>query len=273
VLVWGGDAPLRGWEALPWQWVSGREGRLIADVATTAPAELPGFDDTAHKALRGAALGRTWRVGGVHDSTRVLLRFDDGSPALAVRSTGDGRVMAAAFSPGSGAGSLGRYGVFVALAQSLAERLTMDRGTVPALFSGRAMTLAAAVEPGTTTAGATLVGPDGEALPDTTVTLSGQTLTAHTAAAPLAGVYQLVMDGKTVARSAVNVDPRESDLTRDDAAVLARSLEAPGVTVAAASAATVDDEQAGARPMWGVALLLVLAVLCLEMLLLGWWRR
>ncbi len=270
VLAFAGEHPLRDESLLPWS-LSTRQSAVQVSGGDFAAPELAGFDAAAQSSLLAAGLGNVWRTRLLTDDARVLLRIGRDVPALAVRPLGQGKVIAAAFSPDASTGPLGRYGIFVVFVQSLADHLTMSQPATPATPAGSPLRIAAQSEIDPQGQPAQVIGPDGEPLPDALLTFTGSTPTAQVPAAPAAGFYELRQGPARLGLAAANLDPRESDPQPLDLAMLRQTLADAGHTRVSANRLDTEARHGEARqgqPLWGYALLAVLATLCLEMLVL-----
>lgn len=275
LLVFAGQHPLRDALVLPWSLGDRHTGQRIGEIEDAA--EMHGLGEATQDALTQLPLGQTWQAGVLNDAARPLARYANGGVALAAQPLGDGRVVAATFSPAAESGDLGKYGVFVALTQHLAEQLTAHRGERAVRLPGQTLTIIAdaAIDPdGPPPA---VVGPD-----DTTITAiafgqSGETRTAIVGASDTrrVGFYSLCQGPATLGWAAVNLDPLESDLRPMDVGVIVTQLERSGSGLAIHAGRDSTEALAAqqGRPIWGWALLVALGVMGLEMALLGWWRR
>ncbi|MEM9882833.1 MAG: VWA domain-containing protein [Planctomycetota bacterium] len=274
VLVFAGSSPLRGaTEVLPWSW-GPRLASARVDGIDTEAALLADLDGAAREALRGVRLRRAWRVSEVGDGAAVLMRFRGGAPALAERPVGKGRVVVAAFSPSAETGPLGKEGVFVALLHGLAGRLSAGGPSEATAYAGRALTIPADAWPDPSGVAAVVRTPGGGAALDGVVSLDFDNARLDLAAAARRGFYVWTQGPAELGVAAVNLDPRESDPRTIDPEVMAAELAAAaGAAVSVGAAATASKEVGGGRPLWGVALLLAMALLCVEMGLLGRWRK
>ena len=233
------------------------------------------FDQRSQLVLSQIRIGRAWDVVSVRPEAQLLLKFSDGTPALAMTTVGAGKLMVANFSPDLSDSDLGKYGTFVALVQGLVsnlqpKRTTRDRGIVgqPLTFSSEQSIEAAE-------GGLAVRGPDDRPIAHATFSNQADDLVVQLSSADSAGIYVASQHGEPIGMAAANMDPRESDLRRLDLDRLREKFLARG-TRAGVAAATDGDEGAlqwRGRPLWGWMLLVALAVLGLEMALVGYWRR
>lgn len=284
VLVFAGSSPLNAPDLVPWAWAGRMSGAALDRGDWSAP-ELAAFDAAAQRSLAETPLRRGWAVRDVADDARVLLSFADarrgvtdadGPPALATRPVGAGTVVAAAFSPAADAGELGKYGAFVVLVQSLAEHLATGGSEPRGALAGEALAIPPgfAVDPdGATPA---VRGPDDAVVADAAPDPDGGAVLPR---ADRAGVYRLTQGPAVLSLAAVNLDPRESDLTALKPDALASRLAgATGgrggeVAVGAAGGATTTAAADRGAPLWGWCVLATLGLLTVESALLAGWRR
>ncbi|MBB6429557.1 BatA domain-containing protein [Algisphaera agarilytica] len=272
--VFAGSKPVLNASLLPWQLVSRFGGARIAEGEWQTP-ELRGFDLETQDALARAAVGRGWRTMAVRDDARVLLRYRNGQPALASRPVGEGRLLAATFSPASDSGDLGKYAVFVVLMQSLAEQLTAATDSAGQALAGRPVTLVADAEVDPQGPAPRIETPTGATDNNAVFTLATDTPIATLPLADHAGFYAWRQGPATLGRAAVNLDPRESDLRTmpGDALASVLSERGAGNTALVSGGDSSAALNTGGTGIWGWMLLAALGMLCLEMGLLGGWRR
>ena len=204
------------------------------------------------------------------EAAEVLLRFDDGSAAMVSGRVGEGRLVAARFSPALEHSDIATHGVFVTLIQGLAADLRPQRSTRRGTLAGQTLLLRAA-EVDRTGPSPRVLGPSGEPLSDALV--RGDAAVTATLSRPgEPGMYRFVQAGESLARAAVNVDAREGDLRRIEPAVIRQRLEQAGARVSMTSDRT-DPRPLRGTPIWGVLAALAAAALGVEMVLTAWWRR
>jgi len=237
-------------------------------------ALLDTFDLTSQEALRQIAFRQVWEIGEVSDDARVLLSFEDGTPALARSPVGMGSLVVCNFSPALAASDLGKYGSFVALTQALVETLTPKDAGNTRQHPGMPLNIPGIVGHDAEGDPPRVVGPDGKPIPDAEFSTRGQTLVVTVRAAEDAGFYRVMQGDHTLALSAVNVDPLESDPRR-----LVEQDLAERFTTAGARARGADRGTTGGlldlrgTPLWGWMAGLAMTLLAAEMLVVGYFRR
>lgn len=231
------------------------------------------FDEAGQLALAAVRFGRVWSAGGVKPGSKVLLRFVDGTPALGARPVGAGRLLVANFSPAMTCSDLGKYGSFVALMHSLVNHCRPVTDWRSEATVGEPMHCAATTETDVTPEQCLVIGPDGR--PCERILLGDRRhLLAQLERPALPGFYRLVHAGTTLALASVNLDVRESDLRTVDEAVVRERLWSDGVALEVHGLG--DDGPAlsvRGTPLWPATLTLAMAVLGLELILLGVWKR
>lgn len=274
LLVFAGEFPLRGDRLLPWSLNSPAGPAKLTDGDWNA-RPLAGFDLEARDALARTAIRRPWSVAALADDARVLLSYDNQQPALASRPLGRGRVIAATFSPAAWSGQFGKYSAFVVLTQSLAESLTADRSLPPPTLAGQTLRLTAADAPDPQGPASIIQTPADTPARHVVFALDGDMPVATVPAAGDAGFYRWQQGPATLGLAAVQLDPRESDLRPLPGPALAERIASRSNT--AVNATTLNDPgntlDLRGRSLWGWALLAALGLLCVEMGLLGGWRR
>ncbi|MDX1568402.1 MAG: VWA domain-containing protein, partial [Longimicrobiales bacterium] len=180
------------------------------------------------------------------DSARVLARFDDGNPALVEARIGRGRILTWAATLDTYWTNLPIQPVFLPFVHRSVLHLADRREEVPARTVGSILSPVAEegsgqAEPGRTTPRWA-----------TAVTPSEDRIDLESRETPLvleeAGFYELLDDqGEIVDLVAVNVDPREGDLTRRDteeivAAVAGAEPSSPASEAAAGETAGIRSE-------------------------------
>lgn len=273
-LVFAGSRPARSAALLPWQLISRFGSARITDGDWPA-AELSGFEVEAQDALARAAVGRAWRVASIQPDARVLLTYPSGQPALSSRPLGRGQVVAATFSPAHDAGDLGKYGVFVVLMQSLAEQLTTASDAVGQSLAGRPLQITASADVDPQGSASRIETPAGETAHGVVFALDADRPVATLPVAEHSGFYTWRQGPAALGQAAANVDPRESDLRVMPGDALAAALNQRGATQATAAVSRRGEAAFtfGGTPLWGWMLLAALGLLCVEMGVLGGWRR
>ncbi|MFW6059809.1 MAG: BatA domain-containing protein [Phycisphaeraceae bacterium] len=264
----------------PWRVGERRDLGALGDAVTFAEADwsarlLSPFEMDGRRALQRIRVRQLWTINELPEETRVLLRFDDGTPALAERRLGQGRMVLANFSSARHASDLGKYGSFVALIQRLAEVLRPRRAPARPATAGEALTLdvdQARLEPADVAP--RLTGPEGQPLSEGEIALQGQRIIASVPTARRPGFYRMVQGREVLATAAVNIDARESDLRRIDPERVRAALNETGVETTVQGARMTDDVLAvRGQPLWGWLFVAALMMLGLEMALIAWWRR
>lgn len=265
---------------MPWQLGEPRDPGTWGDAMTLDEADwsarlLSPFNMASRGTLQRIRFRRMWTVEQLSDETRVLMRFDDGTPALGQRPVGAGQLVLANFSPALRDSDLGKYGAFVAMMQRMAEVLRPREAPSESVSVGHAVTLMVD-EARLDSAGPAprLVGPGARTLSESEIHLRRDRLTATAPVAATPGFYRLMQGSEMLATAAVNVDPRESDLRRLNLQRLSAALNEAGARTTVREAQTDGPMlMLRGRPLWGWLLAAALAALGLEMALVAWWRR
>jgi hypothetical protein len=284
LIVFSGEGPVdrnlqtlddAGGGLLPWRpgprsaLSSTRDGRRITS-GRWQSRWLRQFDEQSQLAIEQIQFRRTWQAGVVAPEAEVLLLFDDGQPALGVRSVGQGQVVLAAFSPEATTSDLARHGAFVAFVQMLAQGVRSDPAARPPALVGSAASFPDPL-PMADADDLTVRSPAGVAVPLSTTSTSG-TLTATVPHPQTPGIYQLRRGGDVVSALAVQLDRREGDLAAISAADLERWLSSGGAIVPSTAGGAGLLPMQG-RPLWGSFFTAALVLFALELFLLGLWRR
>ncbi len=290
VLLFGGNGPVAAnlkalaeqdeHTALPWQPGPRRDLQGSGDLLRLSDGDwhaeaLRTFGPTQQMALQQIRFLKVWGAGRVNPEAHVLLRFSDGSPALASQRVGAGWLLVAAFSPALDVSDMGKYGSFVALVQSLAAHFGRTQPASLPGTPGQAMTLLIPNAKPQTNAGALqLTGPDDVPVSNADFAWMAHGLSVSIPRPTKPGFYRVAQGPHILSFAAANVDGRESDLRRMPAETLKKQLAAVGLHV---RVDTVDHAQASvhrhATPLWGWMLAAALLVLGVEMLLVSYWRR
>ncbi|MFP3948935.1 MAG: BatA domain-containing protein [Gemmatimonadota bacterium] len=178
------------------------------------------------------------------DSARVLARFDDGNPALLEARIGRGRILTWAATLDTYWTNLPIQPVFLPFVHRSVLHLADRQEEVPARTVGSVLSPVA--EDGGSETGPAPAGSRWAAA----VTPSEERIELDGREAPLvleeAGFYELLDDeGQVVDRVAVNVDPREGDLTRRDTEEIVAAVAGAGPTETDSEAA--EGGMAGIR--------------------------
>jgi len=269
-----------------------RDGKGLLPVAVTGEKELPidrlekvpDVEVTDHPVFRILA-GRdnsflatinVDRYFGVPDeerlaadkTTRVIARLRNGEPLVVERPLGKGRVIAWLTSAAPLWNNAGANPSFPVLVQEMQAYLARRPDAMGSLVVGSPLEIS--LDPSRYQATVRFVSPGGDG-PETTtsdaVAADGGSLRARFARTDAAGVYEAQLTTTTGAieacRFAVNVDPREGDLARLDAAGLSDRLDGVAYTYHESDAFEADGyEQAGCNlsdALLGLLVLLLVA--------------
>ncbi len=263
---------------LPWKPVAPRavsdaDQPLTITAGDWRSSLLSGFDEAAQITLSRVPIRRAWAGGTVDERARTLLAYADGSPALVSQSVGDGTLILANFSAASEHSDLGRQGLFVALMQGLAE--TVGQSNTPATQNtvGQAAHWVSHTPATLIAAPPKVHQPDGRTPADATISSDNMTthIVIHDPRQP--GFYTAQQGDTVLGTTAVNLDPRESDLRRITADELIAALQpqTPGTQTQNANTAPGLDPRG--RDLWGWLLVAAMVFMGIEMALLGYWRR
>lgn len=229
------------------------------------------FDDPAQAALEQARFTRVWSISDVQPSAEVLLHFNDATAALIAMNVGYGRMVAANFNPSPSDSNLAKYGIFVAMMHSLVRDAQPPRTARRGVLVGEPLLIEAS--PFVETSGPLQVrGPNDQLMRDLGYTRRVDVATAHVARAAQPGFYALEQAGAALALGYANVDPRESDLRRIDAAALERFFASSGATARTQAGAETALPRIE-RPLWGWMFAFALAAVGIELILLALWKR
>jgi hypothetical protein len=262
---------------LPWRPGSSRGSHdSSAALSITAgdwrSALLAGFGESARLSLADVRIYGAWT--GVEDrDADTLLGFSDGTPALTWRPVGAGRLAVANFSADERHSDLGKYGVFVALMQGLADVVQTTRPADHDNTVGRPIYLQTDLAIDSSGPPPLVVGPTGPTPIDGVLSRGDLPSSVVIIEPDKAGFYTANQGETVLATVAVNTDPRESDLRRTSADAVARALRTLDEGNIAVSPGGDSSLARRSRDLWGW--LLVLAFVCLgaEMGMLGVWRQ
>lgn len=210
----------------------------------------------------------TERVSGVG---QVLMRYNDENVAMARSSHGQGMILLCNFSASLSDSDLSKRTIFVPLVQEILKSCRTGSSRAEFLVGQPASLIA---DRAGSTGGFRFTGPRGEEL-------SASVDQRETEAAVLfsgtssPGFYRALFDGQRLASAAVNVDPRESDLsalTTDQVEQLAAGTRATVLTGNMADVNALGEMFEG-RPIWHYFAAAAMALLVLEMALQWMWRR
>ncbi|MCH2131305.1 MAG: VWA domain-containing protein [Pirellulaceae bacterium] len=239
------------------------------------------FDEQSQIALGEVAFGKIYQVSQLRPGSQVLLSYDNGMPAMASSALETGTVVLANFSPAITSSEVGKYGSFVALTHMLAKGIGADTDQADAAIVGESYLLSNAIGKATSSGALQLVGPDGSEV-EAEYDVQSQTFAVHVGRVPASGFYELrqEVDGNgsnehnILAVLASNVDSRESVLERFDKQQIVSLFGGTDTQVMAGPSKDWEPmvDVAG-RPLWGIALILAMVCMGVELVLLGWWRR
>lgn len=219
------------------------------------------FDEASQFALQRVPFTRTWSVADLRADAFVMLRFSDGSPALASIAHGAGRLVLANFSPSPRSTDLAKRGVFVPLIHSLVDALRPTSTMRRDLHAGEAHTLPRPADAGRYT----VIDPSSSPLPVQHIDAMLQLPRLERA-----GFYTIRRDDEPVDLLAVNIDPRESDLARIDTPSVRAMIEIDGKPSRtevrrAGDAAAIEDR---GMALWPWCIGAAMTALAVEMMLL-----
>lgn len=268
-----------GHAKLPWKPVQIRDLGAQGNWIRLANADwrsglLRAFDLPSQESLKQIAFRKVWRVDDVQDDMRVVMSFEDGSPAIGQTTVGTGSLVVCNFSPALGASDLGKYGSFVALTHAMVEALTPQFGGGLSVTPGMPLTIGGITGFSPDGDQPRVVGPDDKPIPDAMFSTLGDTLVASVRAAYRSGFYRVKQGDHTLALMAVNVDPRESDPQAITEAELAEMFSSAGAKAVQAGGTTTGGLlDLRGTPLWGWMAALAMVLLAAEMFVVGYFRR
>ncbi|KKO11176.1 hypothetical protein LCGC14_0016520 [marine sediment metagenome] len=262
---------------LPWTPTEARDLRAEGGVIHLAgdhwdEGVLPGFDADSREALQHVPIYYMWTGEKPQESARVVLRYTDGTPALACQAVGPGRLALCNFSPSLDCSEMGKYGGFVALVQTLFEYLRPSQEGQIIADVGRPLTIL--------TRPSQDAGDDWQVFGPADKRCAAEILTdgplrfVHVARPDEAGFYRIRRGETPVTSAAVNVHHDESDLRRMQMAVLQATLTG-GQSVMTVEDANRSDAilEFRGRPLWHLFLLGGLIAIGLELVVLAVWKQ
>ncbi len=201
-------------------------------------------------------------------SARTLMRFSGDRPALIENSNGSGKILTFCGPLGPDYGDMVSHGFFVPFVSRAVEYLSANLSSFDSrLFTGE--NVARALTPGVAiTSAVDMIAPDSTSfgvIPEE----SGGSIVVHPTPTTLPGSYSLVYRDREIDRFALNVNPKECDLTSVDRDQLAGAIGAPDAKVIAQSG-TVSAAVAGfrvGRELWPIFAWLAVILLAIEMVL------
>lgn len=254
--------------AAPIEVAPGMPRRTMTNADWTHPM-LRLFGDRSRASLLTAQFARTFPAESVDPSSRIILEFGPGEPALSLRSIGTGVVVLAHFSLSASGSDLAKAGAFVGLLHSVLDALPSRLSDQPPKLVGESFVRSIGAPEGD--AAIQAIGPDGQYLPSSAFHAGDQLdVAVERVSAP--GFVRITSGDQVVAWEAVNIDPRESDLNCAAADAVRTALQTSqlGTEVSQTSAAQTLD--LSGRPLWHWAVLIAAGALAAEMVLLGVWR-
>jgi len=245
----------------------------LAEADWQAPLLNP-FDARDADGFARIQFHRVWTVTEPSEAARVLMRFNDGTPALAQQRIGRGRMIQANFSPALPDSDLGKYGAFVALTQRLAAFLRPEASPSRVGIVGRSLTFELDETEAAPMEALRIIDPNGDPLPASAYARSSADSVVSINHPRRPGFYEAVAGDTRVHVAAANVHRDESDLRRMSADNVKRRLSASGAVAqvdAAGDRGALDAERG--TPLWGWFLLAAMGVFAVELALVSWWRR
>ncbi len=210
----------------------------------------------------------TDRVAGVG---QVLMRYNDENVAMARASHGQGMILTCNFSAGLDDSDLSKRTVFVPIVQEMIKSCRTGAARAEFLIGQPASLVATRAD---STGGFRFTGPGGEELSASVEQRDAEAAVLFSKTAS-PGFYRATLNGERLASAAVNLDPRESNLsvlTPEQVEQLAAGTRA---TVIAGDRAGVDTlgQMFDGRPLWHYFAAAAMALLVLELALQWLWRR
>ena len=267
-------------DCLPWLPTGPRDLSLKGGVLQLGEGDwkhpaLADFDEPSQQALKQIRFFKVWLSGAMKPNAVSILKFADGTPALAAQALGQGKMVLANFSPALACSDIGKYGSFVAMVHSMVHYLRPRQDWRSQLLTGEPMRMAIPDSRDPTRAYQVL-GPDQRPCEVERTVEAGETnLTVRYPAIP--GFYTVTSGEQTFAQAAVNLDPRESDLRRIDPDVVREHLRNDHVSLENFSYA--GDSQEGpilrvrGKPMWHWFVVAAMISIGAELVLLGVWKK
>ena len=241
---------------LPWL-----PGKIRAD----APRRLDSAGGDWHAPLLNVRFDRTRSVGELRPGTRVPLRFEDGSPALAIRDAGAGRIVLANFSPAPDASDLAKHASFVVLMHSLVERLQSIAANTADGIVASPLSFTAHVPASHDGPPVTVYAPNGSVALGAAESPVAGGLRISITHPTSPGFYTARQGDLVLGSAAVNFDPRESDLRRFDRTTADNKghIDMGNRTLL----------EATDTPLWAWCLAAAMVAMAVELLLVGLWKR
>jgi hypothetical protein len=134
-------------DCLPWLPTGPRDLSLHGGVLQLGEGDwkhpaLADFDEPSQQALRQIRFFKVWMSGAMKPNAVSILKFADGTPALAAQALGQGKVVLANFSPALACSDIGKYGSFVAMMHSMVHYLRPRRDWRSQSLTGDALRMA-----------------------------------------------------------------------------------------------------------------------------------
>lgn len=236
-------------------------GDLRLDAVDPGHPVLAGLDG-----LRAVRFLNAWDITG--DGLNVLARLGDGTPILAEKRVGDGRVLVMTSTVDSASNDMPFQPVFVPFIERVSRYLS---GMSSRELSRRVDEFLEVRPPGvapTEVAGFEITGPDGNR-----VVSRAESVQSDGVVLDLPGFYKLERAGGRTEWIAANVSPVESDLAVMDDAQKA-VWKASGEEVASAAAVGASGAQERKIPFGWYGLLILAGILLAESVVANrYWRR
>lgn len=255
LIVFGGEAPtpLRPFTPVP---LAQPVTRHITGGAWSSPA-LRHFDLQAQDALSRIPIVTQIQAGELAGDALVLLRYVDGTPAVAEHAYGGGRVVLTTFGVGPPS-ELPKHGLFVAMVHGLLDQVRPRGAGSESVTVGTGAQVVVDIPAQTPL---NVKAPDGNAVLVQRST-EGDRTTLQFPPLKQAGIYTVASPRGEVALIAANVEERESDLRR--------SVEAAEASTKAQDGARTSDADGpmlnvNAKPLWPLFIVAALVAIALEL--------
>jgi hypothetical protein len=251
------------------------EPLVISDGNWRSPL-LKQFGEAAQIALSQVRFRHAWAGGEVNENAHAALGYSDGTPALVWRDLGAGRLTIANLGVAAHHSDLGKHGLFVALMQGLIDAMQNTHNPAINNTVGQAVSLTSAQPINRQGPTPRVYHPDGRTPVDTTLALGDHTSGIIIGSPDTPGFYTAQQGDTVLGTAAVNLDPRESDLSRITADKLIAAFQSNYVR------ADAPDNRANSagplptyhgRDLFGWLLIGALTLFGFEVFLLGYWRR
>ena len=235
-----------------------------------APLLKP-FDEVGRSVLADISIRRAWAIGAVGEQNNRLLWYADGTPALMWQDVGAGRLVLANFGVSARDSDIGKHGLFVALLHGLVDELRTTHELYTHTVGG--LVNAETGKPINASGPTPLTErPDGRPMRDVTYSINANQSVVSLDAPAAPGFYTTRQGEDTIALTAVNIEPRESDLRRVSADQLQRLLTTDDISAESLPSNAGASLGLHGNPIWGWLVLIAMVCLGVEMLLLGAFR-